>query len=102
MHGYSGINISLFFLSLSYGIDDSVVTYTSTCIWNRIAGDTFPHFPMSKELDTLMSKSRLIPSAPFLRLGAQETRFGWIVNTLVITSVLFVKIGIVSSSKPQE
>lgn len=61
-----------FFLSVSYGIDDSVVTY----IWNLIAEDTFPHFPMSNELDIVMLKSRLIPSGPFLRLGAQETRFG--------------------------
>lgn len=41
---------------------------------------------MSKELDTVMSKKRLIPSAPFLRLGAQETRFGKIVNTLITMS----------------
>lgn len=72
MHGYLGIHTKLFFLLLSYGIYHSVVTY----VWNVFAEGTYPHFPMSKELDTVMSKNRLTPSAPFLRLGAQETRFG--------------------------
>lgn len=67
-----GSTLNFFSLLLSYGIYYSVVTY----VWNFFAEGTYPHFPMSKELDTVMSKNRLTPSAPFLRLGAQETRFG--------------------------
>lgn len=67
-----GSTLNFFSLLLSYGIYYSVVT----CVWNLFAEGTYPHFPMSKELDTVMSKNRLTPSAPFLRLGAQETRFG--------------------------
>lgn len=67
-----GSTLNFFSLLLSYGIYHSVVTY----VWNVFAEGTYPHFPMSKELDTVMSKNRLTPSAPFLRLGAQETRFG--------------------------
>lgn len=50
-----------------------------SCCYHRMVSEegTYPHFPMSKELDTVMSKKRLIPSAPFLRLGAQETRARW-------------------------
>lgn len=67
-----GSTLNFFSLLLSYGIYYSVVTY----VWNLFAEGTYPHFPMSKELDTVMSKNRLTPSVPFLRLGAQETRFG--------------------------
>lgn len=67
-----GSTLNFFSLLLSYGIYYSVVTY----VWNLFAEGTYPHFPMSKEVDTVMSKNRLTPSAPFLRLGAQETRFG--------------------------
>lgn len=67
-----GSTLNFFSLLLSYGIYYSVVTY----VWNLFAEGTYPHFPMSKELDTVMSKNRLTPSAPFLRLGAQETGFG--------------------------
>lgn len=67
-----GSTLNFFSLLLSYGIYYSVVTY----VWNLFAEGTYPHFPMSKELDTVISKNRLTPSAPFLRLGAQETRFG--------------------------
>lgn len=67
-----GSTLNFFSLLLSYGIYYSVVTY----VWNLFAEGTYPHFPMSKELGTVMSKNRLTPSAPFLRLGAQETRFG--------------------------
>lgn len=67
-----GSTLNFFSLLLSYGIYYSVVTY----VWNLFAEGTYPHFPMRKELDTVMSKNRLTPSAPFLRLGAQETRFG--------------------------
>lgn len=67
-----GSTLNFFSLLLSYGIYYSVVTY----VWNLFAEGTYPHFPMSKELDTVMSKNRLTPYAPFLRLGAQETRFG--------------------------
>lgn len=72
MHGYLGIHTKLFF---SLVILWNILFSCDVCM-NLFAEGTYPHFPMSKELDTVMSKNRLTPSAPFLRLGAQETRFG--------------------------
>ena len=33
------------------------------------------HFPMSKGVGSMMSENGLVPTVPFLRLAAQETRF---------------------------
>lgn len=50
-----------------------------SCCYHRMVSqeNRYLHFPMSKELGTVMSDRRLKPSAPFLRLGAQETRARW-------------------------